>query len=566
MIKYFCSKMRLCFVIIFMTMSLIACQKDSGDSKSNSTLTSPQQYIQDRRQLRPLDRNLPPQSHRRVRPRTPPYYEQRKVPIPIHRGEDLDEVDDSESDPKSSDPQKGYAVETTPIYRPYADAASTAPGIGYAAGPNTTYQEGLPIITGAETEGRFFTDAQNDSVMSVLVEKVNSLQGNSGQNGAQQNASKNFFVASKKLAGAISAVNLQVSANNLSAEVRFQSQASELSINFTGSFSAGKNRNSRIITLTQTNSSSYTFKAKALCVDSDSVPSHSNNGSGGTTITIARPIFPNDGHSCYNVVLQLDQMKDAKKCATVYLVHRVAYDGNGDAHIVMNTATYHLFNEDPPSLDDSRKNDSLLRLEHERKNTFPSQSARAFIKMITNTVYANDLLLSGRATQRPKKAPFLSKLSLRSWAVAYGPSYFEVLAIESAPEGATTPNYTLFYGALTKERLSTDVSPSQEVAPQQIQVAGEYPQNSSKPEQEKQKLNYASQIHSAELIFNSGRGDMSFTCHFKPDPSPNGTALSDSSTSGGGAKFTFTVQRKTNPTLPASTLRQMLDDPKEASK
>lgn len=330
----------------------------------------------------------------------------------------------------------------------------------------TVYQEVEPIYTGGvDSRNRYFTDGKSDVVMARLIGRMNEQM---------RLHSREFFNDSIELSTRLANVDVAANIHNnyVSALVEFVEQDENVEIRFEGTL---QNRMAALRQVSQ--SQGYHFNAYVTCVDADTA-------------------------ECKNTILVLEHIVNGEICKRLFVVHRF-----GDAKFIMSDEDYVHF------------------------SGFMNENHRNFMEYISNTAHYNrylyscvftnnNLLLRSQGDgscdelQRQSNFGFNGRLpraqilGYRTWAAAYGASYFNIF-FKEAQRGQDPIDVFHVYGPLLYSQNG--------VAYDRLQVEG-YLTTPSGSVLRGTGQSLGEGLSSAKLLKNDGHGylDLSFT--FKGQP------------------------------------------------
>lgn len=362
-----------------------------------------------------------------------------------------------------SDSGTGYYARTEDV-RGGSDTRAGNEGPGWPKDYSPSQQ---PLYSGMVDErGQAYTDAKDDSIMAVMVDKMNRM--------AQE-----LRVDSEQMAMAVNQINLAVDRQIISLNLVLRFADREINEDFSG-YLTGQNRTAQL--QQRSSRSGEQFVIQATCVDRDT--------------------------NCRNVILKIDQIREGQVCRTVYAVHRWMMDGVGDGHFTLAREEYNkssqIFLEDK-AIQKAQKEGK----KYDKELIVKNRAERAFLRVVGNTIHYNRMM-NGESHRELSRTPRLGFLGVRSWAVAYGPSFFEItMGKAKAGAGGRLSDSTRFAGLLTKPRVAGEVAET-------MSIEGEY----SNPQiDERYDDQFAKSITKAQLVDNDGRGNLTLQVQFKDSSS-----------------------------------------------
>lgn len=184
---------------------------------------------------------------------------------------------------------------------------------------------------------------------------------------------------------------------------------------------------------------------------------------------------------CRNAVITIDQIIEGKVCRRVYAVHREMLRGIGDGHFT-------IFDQD-----------------YINWKSAPTPAQRAFLRILSNTVYANRALFGQiKQVDVSRNTPVLGYIGIRAWAVAYGRSAFEISM--SKGYGYNVGDTTKFSGWLTKGSAPAQIT-------EELNISGTY-RSPEVNEMYDERYAGPAGISQAVLRGNDGRGDLALQFNF----------------------------------------------------
>ncbi len=366
-------------------------------------------------------------------------------------------------------PASVTAAQQVPATPPVAVAAPSAPAATLVVPtrevgpglPKTYSLSQVPLVTGALDErGQIYTDAKDDSVMAVMVDKMN-----------QQEAT--FHAESLQLAQSVAKVEFEINGQYVSLNLKLKFVDQEINTTMTGVL------NGRTAELKQIQPvGNFELRAHSICVDAN--------------------------QECRNVVIVLGHVINGQLCKRAYINHRWMMGGVGDGHFTLSKEDYEAWNKPI------------------------SRAQKAFLRMVANTVHYNKVLFREIGNE-PLKYPRLGFLGVRSWAVAYGKSGFEITMKKLALNGGTSDE-TKFSGELTKSWVSGDVT-------QELNVSGNY---NDAEVNDRFDERFAPSISQVLLVNNDGRGNLTLQIDFTGEVSEGGQTVTKTT---GSSRMNFTGLR-----------------------
>ncbi|MGE0764605.1 MAG: hypothetical protein AB7N80_15120, partial [Bdellovibrionales bacterium] len=343
-------------------------------------------------------------------------------------------------------------------------------GPGYPQGYEPTDR---PNYSGLlDQRGQAYTDNKDDSIMAVLVHRMNNMDSA-------------LRADSEQLAQAVSRVNLIIDRQVVSLDLSFQFEDRVVEATFSGYL----NNRHASTNLTQ-RSGSEQFNVHMLCADAQ----------------VSQNVL------CRNAILTIDQLKDGQVCRRIYAVHRWMFDKVGDGHFTLSKEDFELSTkiyEEDKAIQKAQKENK----KYEKELVVKNRALRAFLRLVGNTIHYNRVfihnepvrLASGENTQLAR-TPRLGFLGVRSWAVAYGPSFVEITMNKAKAGGnGALSDSTRFFGLLTKPRMPGELATD-------LNREGEY----STPQiDDRYDERLAQTIQKAALLDNDGRGNLALNLEFK---------------------------------------------------
>ena len=346
----------------------------------------------------------------------------------LEKGTDTNNADRGEG------PQCGEAYEK--------DSETWFPGLPYAP-----LEE--PLLTGGRTksENVLFTDSRRDGLMAVLVEHSKKLPSEVKEK-SRKLAMRIFGLDVKTNDGK---ANVQI---DLLAEVEGQPHEK---IQLSGRLGDGGQRRDLVQQKNGKAMNKPDYSGAMICADQD----------GG----------------CKNIVVELHRLNSkGQKTRMVFMVYRT-----GEAHISMSEETRHDFK-------------SFTNKEEKRMAEYLSNTAHNSCLYIVDSIEsgarampdcAYQRLLDECGQSRGTKVPYARNFILRSWAVAFGRSAFDLTLTSGAQDRITIG------GPLVTNIDGSSIG-------QELQVSG--------------KSKYYANPTKVQLLANDGGGAMNLNIQFKGQP------------------------------------------------
>ncbi len=345
------------------------------------------------------------------------------------------------------------------------------PGPGWPAGdaPSQT-----PAYSGLiDQQGQAYTDNKQDEIMQVLVHKMNSLPAD-------------ILADSQQMAMTVNRINLAVDRQIIALDLDFKFTDKIVSASFSGYLHTYE-----AATQLVQRSGSEQFLVHVTCADRPSAA---------------------EGITCRNAILMIQHLKEGRVCRTVYAVHRWMMDGVGDGHMTLSDEEFELSTkiyEEDKAIQKAKKQNK----KYDKEPVVKNRAYRAFLRVAGNTVHYNRLLnneyvrlAAGEPTAKHVRVPRFNFIGVRSWAVAYGPAFFEITMGKNKPGGGNLiMDTSRFAGLLTKPRVPGEPT----TAP--LVIEGDYT-NAAQDELNDER--FAAALAKAELIDNDGRGHLTMALEF----------------------------------------------------
>jgi hypothetical protein len=299
-----------------------------------------------------------------------------------------------------------------------------------------------------------------------------------------------FREDSQAMAHAVSYVKLEEQNGVLNLDLGLELEGKDLLVPFTGTLVSNKAK-----LAPRLSTDGNRFEAEVICTDGSS--------------------------DCRSAVIVVDLFVAGNHCRRMYISHRWLRNGVGDGHFTIS--------------DDDYANWS------QAKN--PAQ--KGFLRLLANTAHYNKVMFN-EIPRENVRSPRLGYLGVRSWAVAYGRSQFEI-KMEKIKTTSNRPYKVTFFGPLTMPNVPGQVSQELNLREDQTTVA-----DAEKTGDINEQL--AGNVGQILLTGNDGRGNLALQVHFYGPKDINGKKVL-----GGTNAITlinFTKLRMAN--LPLSQLIQVI--------
>lgn len=331
----------------------------------------------------------------------------------------------------------------------------------------SAYQEVNPIYTGGvDSQNRFFTDGKSDVIMARLIGRMNE----------QVNLeSEVFFNDSVELAARLKNVDVSANIHNgaVSALVQFVEQDEDVEIVFEGRL---QNRMAPMRQVSQTHG--YSFNAYVTCIDANQA-------------------------ECKNTILVLEHIVNGEICKRLFVVHRF-----GDAKFTMADEDYVGYSG---FINDNHRNfmEYMSNTAHFNRYLYSCVASNNNLLVRSQGDQSCNELQSQSAHGFNGRLPRARVLGYRTWAAAYGASYFN-LFFREAQRGNDPIDVFHVYGPLLTSQNGVAYDRSLQVEGYLTTPSGQILRGTGQ--------SFGEGIASAKLLSNDGHGylDLSFTFRGHP--------------------------------------------------
>lgn len=345
-------------------------------------------------------------------------------------------------------------------------------GPGVPRGHETTSPD--PKITGViDEQGRAFTTTKDDAIMAAIINKMNQMD-------------PQVRADSEAMAQSVSHVEFDNNYGVLNLDIDFKLEDGDIKLAFSGQLQGQGGQ-----LAVRRNNSNYEFKAQAICVD------------------VRR--------ECRNAVIIVEHFLNGQPCRRIYIDYRN-----------MMARTYG---------DTSNTGDGHFTLSNDDYRNWSSKTniaQKSFLRLLANTAQYTKMLYGEEAPSRLPPMPRLEYIGVRSWAVAYGKSFSEVI-VSKMRIGAGVGYTFSVYGPMTISRLAGEDVQEWNIREKNTGLGTDQ----GGPEVSKQfneRFNGGS-ISQILLVDNDGRGNFVFEFQFYGNLNEKG--VQDEST-GASTRVTFT--------------------------
>lgn len=322
-------------------------------------------------------------------------------------------------------------------------------GPGVPRGHETTSPD--PKITGVvDEQGRAYTTTKDDAIMAAIINKMNQLD-------------PQVRADSEAMAQSVSHVEFDNNYGVLNLDIDFKLDDGDIKLAFSGQLQ-GQGGQLAI----RRNNSNFEFKAQVICVD-------------------AR-------RECRNAVIIVEHFLNGQPCRRIYIDYRNMMartygdtSNTGDGHFTLSTDDYRNW---------SKKTNIVQK---------------SFLRLLANTAQYTKMLYGEEPASRLPPTPRLEYIGVRSWAVAYGKSFSEII-VSKMRIGAGVGYTFSAYGPMTISRLAGEDVQEWNVREKRFDLG----KDQGGPEESKQfqeRFNGGT-ISQILMVDNDGRGNFVFEFQF----------------------------------------------------